>query len=76
MPLDNGRSIARMLTEAPLPLTDIKAALEAVASDMLASETRKRSSGYRSVASVMQEQGYKPLPGDETRSLDLDDLVT
>jgi hypothetical protein len=43
---------------------------------MLASETRKRSSGYRSVAYVMQEQGYKPLPGDETRSLDLDDLVT
>ncbi len=74
MPLNNGTSIARMLTRASLSMTEIKVALGAVANDMLASETRKRSSGYRSVASVMQERGYKPLPGDESRSLDLDDL--
>jgi hypothetical protein len=76
MPLNNGTSIARMLTKAPLPTGDLKVALEAIASDMLASETGKRSSGYRSVTSVMQERGFKPLPADETRSLDLDDLVT
>lgn len=76
MPLNNGNSIARLLTKSPLPMTEIKSALEAVASEILASETRKRSSGYRSVASVMAERGYKPLPGDDTRSLDLDDLVT
>src|SRR5882672_10493645 len=76
MPLNNGTSVARMLTKAPLPTGDLKVALEAIASDMLASDTRKRSSGYRSVTSVMQERGYKPLPGDETRSLDLDDLAT
>jgi len=73
-PVLDGQSLAGLLREPSLNIPKIKKVLEifAIANNIVAE--RKRASGYKSVASVMQSRGLKP-PSDETRQDRLDDAI-
>ena len=72
MPLDNGVSVARLLTKSQLPTREIKDALDLISHDMIATEARKQASGYRSVRDVMKARGY---PDQAAPAVDLDDVI-
>ncbi len=73
MPLDDGKSLARLLTTKPLDSDRILRAFESIRSAIVVSEERKRSSGYRSAASIMRERGYDddPRESQERRLADV-----
>jgi DNA-binding transcriptional regulator YiaG len=59
-PLQDGRSLAALLSDPYLDLVKVQAALQTIHSVLEVSDQRKLRSNYRSAASIMRERGYEP----------------
>jgi DNA-binding transcriptional regulator YiaG len=58
-PLQDGRSLAALLSDPYLDLVKVQAALQTIHSVLEVSDQRKLKSNYKSAASIMQERGYE-----------------
>ncbi len=59
-PLQDGRSLAALLSDPYLDLVKVQAALQTIHSVLEVSNQRKLRSNYRSASSIMRERGYEP----------------
>jgi DNA-binding transcriptional regulator YiaG len=59
-PLQDGRSLAALLSDPSLDLVKVQTALRTIHSVLEVSDQRKLRSNYRSASSIMRERGYEP----------------